>query len=631
MVRFQGADIFLASGIKNDFEFNPVNLDRFYYLIHRLKSEGIYLSLDLWSYGGYLQGEWNEAHRRRLPELMLVDPAPRVLWESGVRRLMSCRNPYTGTKIAEENAIALVTMYNEQDIPVMISMFDDPKVKPAATQRWREFLTRRYGGISGLENAWGEKFPAGTAIDELPLFVKKNASERSAKGSDIGVFILECERDLLRWYQKTLRAAGYTGLTTQLDAIKLYREIAARNENPVITMHAYHNHPTDIRDARGSRMGQDGAVETTANYFRSQATTRYLNRPMAITEYNMMYWHRYRHEEGIVFPAYSAFQDFSAIAVHSMPVILRATKPLVSGRTGNDPVHRASQVMAALLFKRGDVSTSAHTVALAVSDAYLTTNGNLNFAVNSDQSKIALLCRFGVRLDRASPDGLPPYPKADMNIAPADGATLVATEWAASVIDTAGGEDLDALILAMKKRGVLSPDNRSSAAGGIFQNDTREILMDVHNRRMTVVTPRFEGAILKEDQSAALSTVLNLSTTAAAAIAVASLEDAQTLATSDRFLIVYSTDALNTGFEASEDRVTIIDNGTVPVLMRTGILKIDMKIKNPKGKSLWALGFDGRRREKIPFALSEGNALHLTFDTSALKNGPTPFFELAGE
>jgi len=629
MARYQGVDIFLAAGIKSDFEFNEVNLDRLCYLIYCLKREGVYLNIDLWSYNGYLKGAWDEIGKRGLYELLLVDPASRLIWETGIRKLMSHRNPYTGTTLAEEKAIALVTMCNEQDIPVVIDVFNNPKVKPAATERWREFLRKRYD-MAGLEQAWGKKFPPGTTIDSLPLFSKGSEWGRGAHGTDVGTFIYERQRDLLLWYQETLRSTGYTGLSGQYDVIKYYRDDAARNASPVIFMHGYHNHPTDISDGPGSRMGQDGSIQTSANYWRTQAAARFLNRPMCITEYGIFFWHRYRHEEALIYPAYSALQDFSAITVHAQAVIMQLNTPLASGLVGRDPVLRASQVLAALIYARRDVAPSPHTVALAINNAYIFTNGNMNYGVNSDQSKIALLCRFGLQYDAPIPSGLPPYPKADMTVPPADGAAMVASQWAASVLDNATGKDLDVLIDAMKTRGVLSKDNQSNALKGIFQSDTKEIVMNVPEEQLTVITPRLEGIILKDNKSAALNAIKNVSTTVAAAVGVASLDNTP-LAQSRRLLIVYSTDALNSGFEATDDRVTIVKAGKLPVLMQTGILKINLGTTKGAGMTLWALGIDGTRKEKLPLTQTAADEVRITIDTAALKNGPTPFFELVTE
>jgi hypothetical protein len=46
---------------------------------------------------------------------------------------------------------------------------------------------------------------------------------------------------------------------------------------------------------------------------------------------------------------------------------------------------------------------------------------------------------------------------------------------------------------------------------------------------------------------------------------------------------------------------------------------------------MYALRVDGTRQEKIPLSLDDKGTLKIELDTALLKNGPTPFFELATE
>jgi hypothetical protein len=630
LVRMQVLDSFLVQNAKEDRDFNEVNVDRLCYFIATLKEEGVYSHLELFGWGGYLKGAWDAAgsYKRRF----MVDEDSRMIWEKAVNKLMAIRNPYTGTTFANENAIAIVDCYNEQELGFYGDRLTDPKVKQQATTLWQEFLQKRYGSVAAVEKAWGKKFPAGTTFATIPLYDKNKYWERSAIGNDLGLFIYERERNMIRWYEKSLRAAGYPGLWLQFDVDKSFAMNAARNETPVVSMHTYHTHASSgIGDSTsaGVKVGQFGAVSTTGNYFHAQIGSRFLNRPFGVFEYGTFYWTRYRHEEGLLYPAYSSLQNISAITVTGSPVIFHAVK-LRGLDQGSDPVSRASQVLAALIYGRGDVAPSTHTVALAFNDDYLSVNANMNRAVNTEQSKIALLCRFGLQYAGPVPAGLPPYPKADLTVAPIDGAKIVSSQWASSVLDSATGNDLDGFIGSMKAKGLLSADNLSNPARGIYQSDTKEITMNVREEKLTVIAPRIEGVILKDNKSATLNTVKNVSTTVAAAIGVAALDGA-TVAQSKKLLIVYSTDALNSGFEATDDRVTLVNSGKMPILMQTGVLKIALSSSNGTGMTLWALGFDGVRREKIPFTQTTAGEVQLTIDTSTLKNGPTPFFELVAE
>ena len=110
-----------------------------------------------------------------------------------------------------------------------------------------------------------------------------------------------------------------------------------------------------------------------------------------------------------------------------------------------------------------------------------------------------------------------------------------------------------------------------------------------------------------------------------AAIAV----DNQPLATSKRIVIVYSTMVANSNLTLSPDRRVNIQSGHAPTLLRCG--KLQMQIDRPvKGFKLYALGFDGARRQELPLAKRD-IVTDISIDTAALQDGPTVFFELTAE
>ena len=61
--------------------------------------------------------------------------------------------------------------------------------------------------------------------------------------------------------------------------------------------------------------------------------------------------------------------------------------------------------------------------------------------------------------------------------------------------------------------------------------------------------------------------------------------------------------------------------------MRCGKLSATLTCEAPESFSLYALGFDGARREKLPVSVADGR-LRVQIDTATLAGGPTPFFEL---
>ena len=95
-------------------------------------------------------------------------------------------------------------------------------------------------------------------------------------------------------------------------------------------------------------------------------------------------------------------------------------------------------------------------------------------------------------------------------------------------------------------------------------------------------------------------------------------------------LLVYATDALNSRMAfTSPQREELVGLGKLPVLMRTGNLKLTIKNPHAAAINAWALGLDGRRVEPIGVT-RQGDALTLSIDGRRLKSA-TPFFELAAD
>ena len=95
-------------------------------------------------------------------------------------------------------------------------------------------------------------------------------------------------------------------------------------------------------------------------------------------------------------------------------------------------------------------------------------------------------------------------------------------------------------------------------------------------------------------------------------------------------LLVYATDAVNSGHETSDDRVVLRKIGGLPILVETGTLTTRIKSKHSASFKCFALGLDGTRKEEVPLKNNDG-AIQIAVDTAKLKNGPALFFELVAE
>jgi hypothetical protein len=226
-------------------------------------------------------------------------------------------------------------------------------------------------------------------------------------------------------------------------------------------------------------------------------------------------------------------------------------------------------------------------------------------------------------------DGVKPKPIAVIDAS--GGAKISMTDNTMDVIgsEAGGKKKISEIISSLKRHGLIPKDNLSDPERRIDQSDTGEILLEGKNSAMTVITPRFEGIASNKVAKRALSSIKGVQSSVPSSTAVISL-DGKPLAESSRLLLVYNTDALNSGMELSEDHRTLYSLGKGPTLIKTGILKLELLSAKASSLKVWALGFDGTRRELVP-AKQEGGSLAINIDTAKLKDGPTPFFEIVSD
>jgi hypothetical protein len=148
---------------------------------------------------------------------------------------------------------------------------------------------------------------------------------------------------------------------------------------------------------------------------------------------------------------------------------------------------------------------------------------------------------------------------------------------------------------------------------------------------LKIATRRSEAVALEAGKGERVGALNVAASSVPALVAACSMDKSDAaLESSKRVVLIYSTYAVNSGMTLSADRSTLVDIGKLPVLLRGG--KLDLTLKNSNGAkcSLYALDFDGSRRERLPFEFKNG-LLKISLDTAKLKDGPTVFFELAAE
>jgi hypothetical protein len=631
LVRPHFLDHYLTGRSTADLEFDPEALDRFEYLVACLKENGVYLYLDaMTSWRGYKAGPgWTpQAKSEAFKSRIFSEDAVRDHWRAGVDKLLNRVNPYTKTRLADDPVVAFVLFFNEQNLNFYRTVpehFNAP---------WRAWLRNKYGSTGAFRAAWtvngrcllGES----ATLDNAPVFEPRHLWQTDPRARDVALFVHDIHAGLLDWYVAAIREMKYPGLITHYDWLNHLGIQALRNRVPVISSHNYHAHPSDFTTP-GSTISQESAIAAANRLFCSLATTRYGDRPLLITEYGQVFWNRYRYEEGLTIGAYSSFQDIDGLMVHATPVVPRINSAVRPFWAGHDPIGRASQVVAGFAHVRRDVTPSPRYVEIVIQKASVFDDVQHARAISAEQARLSLVTGVGLSYaGEPAPAPLRPR-KADLRL-PVFGTSEVRTrEFFSEVLEDAdGGKPLDHALALLRKAGVLDAANRTDPAKGVYAADTGELVLDAPSRRLDVIAPRMEGVCVDADLAPGRIVLKHLtveSTSVPASVTAVAADDLP-LAESRRILLVYATDALNSGMTFdSPAREKLVSLGKLPVLLRTGRLHVTLTGRHAPQMKVWALGLDGRRAEQLE-ATADGRSLAVKIDTGLL-NTVTPFFEIA--
>lgn len=613
--------------------FDAERFDRIHYFLSCLKERGIYVLLDLGTHNtGYTDSyPWNTAFRPyEFPLRLMVDPAFRANYRAGVLKLLTTENPYTGLSLAGDPMVACLVLFNEQSINIHASRLSADTTGPVNEilgPDWQAYLKKRYGTMQNLRAAWKDvELPADAGFGTLPPLTGPNFV-RGEMGRDMARFFLEVQQETTGFLQSVVAESGYRGLTTHWDWQQYQYMTPLRGMMPVVSNHCYWAHPNQwVR--RGSTIEQISAVGKEAYFIRALAVARFLDRPYLVSEYGHAFWNRFRHEQGLLVPAFAALQGWGGISLAHQSVIF-GERPMVSfNNCGNDPVSRASEVVSTLAYLRGDVAPSRHTVELRVTERELFDRGR-GYAENFSPvlGKIFPLCRIGLKYEGSTPQPAGAEYVPDLII----GAEEIILPGGRRIPRDSRNPDRQA-VAVMRETGILPAENRTDMARRIYESDTGEILMNSAENGFVLTTPRLEGVLVRETLPVRADKLEVLSSSVPAMTAAASLDAAKPLGESSHLLVVYSTDALNSSMRfTSPDRTVIEEVGELPVLIRTGRAKIAVRNRALRNPAAYVLGFNGERRERLPIRRTEDGKLLLEFDTGNFAGGPSPFIEITGQ
>lgn len=609
-----------------DFEFNPEFLDRLDYLIASARRYGLYLYGTTASYQ-LGRNSWNPVFRQNRVikcETFFGKPERREEWRKLIVKLLTRVNPYTGISYKDDPAFLCFEFFNELEI-FLRDLQRAPKRYPVETldfvnTRYRAFLEKKYGTVEKLAAAWG--IPVAAFPDVTFLTGREN---RVAASADWETFCLENAAGCLEFFRSVMREIGCERLTTQYNFLPSINFSRLRAEQvPITSINTYFGHPSNMMKA-GSFVRQDSSLSPAGSeFFKKTASVKLAGIPLFVSEYNHCFWNQRDYEGGLFFPAYSAFQGFSGITIHSEPILPEEKPlPLNNFRIANNPTKRANEFLSMALFRRGDVRQARYRAELVFPPEFFRDPIAGAGAVNTDQSALAFVTGFSLRFPGSAARR---NRRPDLTLTPDATAGIQSGDWSATIENSAAGKLADAIALLRKKK-LLSPENSTDPEKQRFVSDTGELDLDLAAERLKIITPKTEAVTLRPGESALSLKLMTIhSVDAGCAAALTSLDDLP-LAESRHMMFVLNTTSVSEGMILSGDRRKLIAPGKFATpLMETA--KVSVSLKLPEGGyTLYPLSLSGRRRSPLPLEFRD-NALHFQLDTAQLPDGVTPFFEL---
>lgn len=226
---------------------DPEGLERMDYFVHRLKAFGIYVKLS--STFGVRPREGDKARISYIDEFPPMDQGGRIHTGAGtiflarelqdmqieqVVLLLNHKNPHTGLRYADDPAVAVVELINEESAlfyNTMDALRKIPTLRRRAAADFTRWLVARYGSEEALLTAWGDAalnsfveegflgesvaeqsiVPAGNPWFYDPEQLAGSQAFRRARLMDTMLYWYETQNAFYDRYVAAIRATGYDG------------------------------------------------------------------------------------------------------------------------------------------------------------------------------------------------------------------------------------------------------------------------------------------------------------------------------------------------------------------------------------------------------------------------------------
>ncbi|MDP3405218.1 MAG: hypothetical protein Q8S03_11040 [Brevundimonas sp.] len=635
LARFHFADMRLAGrGQRADFEVDPEQLDRFYYLLAALKRNGVYWMIDGLTHprGSKADADWDSPRSPNDLKIRLnFDPVAQSDWLKIVDSLYGRTNPYTGLTILADPALAFVVGANENSIVFWSALYGRPgALYPTGIaerfDRWVRTRAATGGGLAQLiPDASAAEISGG-----VPVAGPTSWDDDGPRMRQFLTFIAELEVGSQRWMTDRLKERGFQGPVLGFSEWFKQQDNSSRSQMPVTDLHSYVGEVTSY--AAGSRLVMPSTAGTGMGSWLNHAAGRWLDRPLVSSEYGQAYPNPYRYEAGLIFPALSALQGYSAICRHAhlsvepaIPEVGSEARAMMAYSIGLDPVARAGETLATLLFYRGDVAPAQAMVAVPFGADQFGRPGSAFLPLSIRRA--ALLTRFGL----IAPDKVETLPASARIVAATPAPYRFSEKVMDRLIDMVTGSALaqqERLVAGLRRDGVLAPSNRTDPAKGVFQSSTGQLTLESRRGLFQVVTPRTEAVSVAAPAVDMTLGVMTVRRVDRGALIAASSLDGQPLSTSRKVLLILTGGAENTGMalDGTGETRFVKQWGTWPILIERVVADIELRSPVSGRGRLSVLDLRGDVIGQTEVIADVQGRTRLQLDIGAVPQNPTTFF-----
>lgn len=375
--------------------FRPERLDLVDYWIYKLKERGIYLAMDLNDYRtfradeGVTDGE--KLGRGAKPYAVFDQRLVQLQQEYARNLLIEHTNPYTGLSYANEPAIALLEVYDENGLFIRRGDWRNLRepYKTALQQEWNEWLRKRYGTTETLKAAWTD------AKGNYALMTGENIEQRSVqlprleigadlapsfkdplvapvRQSDGALFAYDKQVEYLTAMTGYLRKIGVKIPITAVGAQDILPDLmATAATTDYIGMNFYWDHPVWAAGnewSMPSYFSMNNPIVDNVDYSFPviSSLARMHGKPLVVRELGYCFPNLYRGAGMIEAASYGAFLDLDALILFTYDAYQNA-RTIGYFDIHLDPLRWGLVSDAARLFLSGEVAPAKYTVGIGYS------------------------------------------------------------------------------------------------------------------------------------------------------------------------------------------------------------------------------------------------------------------------